>query len=106
MRAAAALLAAAAVLAAAAPARAADPGRWKQTGLSRVPFTYYQGVTSDDRGHFYFDGIFVGLYRADAQLHEQARADDVIPPAVSATESYNHIGDLTSDRAEGGRILL
>jgi hypothetical protein len=105
-RAAALLLAAAAVLASGAPARAADPGRWKQTGLSRIPFMYYQGVTSDDRGHFYFDGIFVGLYRADTNLAEQARNDDVIPPAVSATEGYNHMGDLTYDRAEGGRVLL
>jgi hypothetical protein len=105
-RAAALLLAAVAVLAVAAPARAADPGRWRQTGLSRVPLTYYQGVTSDGRGHFFFDGIFVGLYRADARLDEQARNDDVIPPAVSSTEGYNHIGDITYDPAEGGRILL
>src|SRR3954471_1198112 len=88
------------------PAHAADPGRWKQTGSSPIPFTYYQGVTSDDRGRFYFDGIFVGLYRADRKLSGEARQDEEIPPAVFATEGYNHMGDLTWDAAEGGRILL
>jgi hypothetical protein len=87
-------------------ARAADPGRWKETGHSPIPPTYYQGVTSDDRGHFYFDGIFAGLYRADRKLSEQARQDEEIPPAVFAAEGYNHMGDLTWDAAEGGRVLL
>src|SRR6478752_717568 len=87
-------------------ARAADPGRWTETGHSPIPFTYYQGVTSDDRGHFYFDGIFVGLYRADRGLSEQARQDEEIPPDVFAAEGYNHMGDLTWDAAEGGRVLL
>jgi hypothetical protein len=87
-------------------AGAADPGRWKQTGQSSIPITYYQGVTSDDRGHFFFDGIFVGLYRADLRLSEQARNDAAIPPTVFAAEGYNHMGDLTWDAAEGGRVLL
>ena len=87
-------------------ARAADPGRWTETGHSPISFTYYQGVTSDTGGRFYFDGIFVGLYRADRDLKEQARQDEEIPPAVFATEGYNHIGDLTWDAGEGGRVLL
>ena len=90
-------------------ARAADPGRWTETGHSPIPFTYYQGVTSDDRGRFFFDGIFVGLYRADRNLREQARQDEEIPPAVFAAEGYNHIGDITwvpPTPAEGGRVLL
>jgi hypothetical protein len=89
-----------------AAAQAADPGRWTLTGSSTMPLYYYQGVTSDPAGHFYFDGIDVGLYRTDAQLNEQARNDDVIPPAVTATEGYNHIGDISRDDREGGRILL
>jgi hypothetical protein len=95
------------LLAVLAPAaRAADPGRWKETGHSPISFTYYQGVTSDDRGRFFFDGIFVGLYRADRTLREQARRDEEIPPDVFAREGYNHMGDLTWDSAEGGRVLL
>jgi hypothetical protein len=87
-------------------ARAADPGRWTETGHSSIPLTYYQGVTSDARGRFFFDGIFVGLYRADRNLAEQARQDVEIPPSVVAAEGYNHMGDLTWDAAEGGRVLL
>src|SRR5215217_181543 len=30
-----------------ATAEAADPGRWNETGASRIPLQYYQGVTSD-----------------------------------------------------------
>jgi hypothetical protein len=75
-------------------------------GHATIPLRYYQGVTVDPAGSLYFDGIFTGLYRADAALREQAGTDDVIPPAVTATEGYNHIGDITWDRAEGGRVLL
>jgi hypothetical protein len=71
-----------------------------------MPLYYYQGVTSDPAGHFYFDGIEFGLYRTDSQLSEQARNDDVIPPQVTATEGYNHIGDISWDAREGGRIIL
>src|SRR3954451_3055626 len=103
-------LLAALLLAVLAPAaRGADPGRWTETGHSPIPFTYYQGVTSDDRGHFFFDGIFVGLYRADRNLREQARQDEEIPPDVFAREGYNHMGDITwipPTPAEGGRVLL
>jgi len=95
-----------ALVALSAAAQAADPGRWTQTGSSTMPLYYYQGVTSDPAGHFYFDGVDVGLYRTDSQLNEQARNDDVIPPAVTAAEGYNHVGDITWDGAEGGRILL
>ena len=89
-----------------APAQAADPGRWAFTGTSSMPLYYYQGVTADPAGRLYFDGIDFGLYRTDAQLREQARNDDVIPPAVTATEGYNHIGDISWDAAERGRIIL
>ncbi len=95
-----------AFLALPAAAQAADPGRWTLTGNSTMPLYYYQGVTSDPAGHFFFDGVDVGLYRTDSKLSEQARNDDVIPPAVTASEGYNHIGDITWDAQERGRILL
>jgi len=101
-------LAAAAIVVASAPASAgaADPGRWTLTGSSTMPLYYYQGVTSDPARALYFDGIDFGLYRTDSQLNEEARNDDVIPPAVTAREGYNHIGDISWDAAEGGRIVL
>jgi len=71
-----------------------------------MPLYYYQGVTADPARNLYFDGIDFGLYRTDAQLRETARNDDVIPPDVTAREGYNHIGDLSWDAAEHGRVLL
>jgi hypothetical protein len=88
------------------PARATDPGRWKETGTTTLPLVYYQGVTVDPARNFYFDGIFVGLYRTDSGFTERARIDDAIPPDVHLREGYNHIGDISYDRGEGGRILL
>src|SRR3954451_8931891 len=91
---------------AAAPAPPADPGRWRVTGTTTLPILYYQGVTVDPARNFYFDGIYVGLYRTDPGFTETGRTADVIPPDVHAREGYNHIGDISWDRAEGGRILL
>jgi hypothetical protein len=71
-----------------------------------MPLVYYQGVTADPDGNLYFDGIFSGLYRTDAKLRETARNDDVIPASVRANPGYNHIGDISWDAAEGGRLLL
>lgn len=101
-----ALLVSAVILAIAAGSAAADPGRWRATGVSRIPLEYYQGVTSDPLGHLWFDGVFAGLYRTDARLRERGRNDTVIPLAVTAAEGYNHVGDISWDAAEGGRILL
>jgi hypothetical protein len=101
-----ALLALATCLAVAAPARAADPGRWRLTGTTTLPIVYYQGVTVDPARNLFFDGVFVGLYRTDPAFRETGRNDDVIPPDVHAGEGYNHIGDISWDGAEGGRILL
>jgi hypothetical protein len=91
---------------AAAPASAKDPGRWKPTGRSPMPLNYYQGVTHDDRGKVYFSGVFEGLYRTDAKLNEEARNLDAIDPLAKATVGFNHIGDITWDAAEGGRVIL
>ena len=104
-------LAIAAVLAALsampAAAQAKDPGRWVLTGESSLPITYFQGLTSDPSGkHVYFDGVFQGLWRTTPLLAQTAGNGSEIPPGVQATEGYNHMGDPSYDRAEGGRILL
>ncbi len=87
-------------------AAAADPGRWRATGVSPIPLEYYQGIASDPAGRLWFDGVFAGLYRATAGLREQRRDDAVLPPDVIAREGYNHVGDISWDAREGGRILL
>jgi hypothetical protein len=87
-------------------AGAADPGRWLETGYSPVPLEYFQGVTTDRDGNFFFDGLQVGLYRTDPLLTEQARDESEIPLDVYLREGYNHIGDITWDKREGGRVLL
>ena len=96
------------LLAVLAPAaRAADPGRWRDAGRSIIPITYFQGVTSDTAGNLWFDGIQVGLYRTTPRLSQVSAVEDVIPPDVTATEGYNHVGDLSFDEtAGGGRVLL
>ena len=108
-RGAAALVASAAALALAGPASAADPGRWTNTGVSRIPLVYYQGVTTDPSRNFYFDGIYTGLFRTDRYLRQTAARPEpvgVIPATVRASELYNHIGDISHGTEEGGRILL
>ncbi|MEA2428888.1 MAG: hypothetical protein QOF37_2516 [Thermoleophilaceae bacterium] len=101
-----ALLALLLVAAAAPTARAADPGLWRETGLSDLPIVYYQGVTHDGGGNWLFDGIDTGLWRTDRAFNQTGGNPNVIPGSVGATEGYNHIGDLTFDRAEGGRVIL
>jgi hypothetical protein len=102
----AALVALIAVLATAGSARAADPGRWIEVGNTQVPIEYFQGITSDQHRNLYFDGFFSGLYGTNSDLLEFARAFNVIPGDVSQREGYNHIGDITWDKREGGRVLL
>jgi hypothetical protein len=99
------LLVAVAALAA-APARAQDPTRWRGVAVSRIPLPYYQGVASDPDGNVFFDGVFVGLHRTDDALRQRATVENVIPRAVTAREGYNHVGDITWDAREGGRVLL
>jgi hypothetical protein len=96
----------AAALLAASPAPAADPGKWVETGYSPVPLEYFQGVTSDPHRNLWFDGLQVGLYRTDSALNEQARDESMISAEVYLREGYNHIGDITWDRREHGRVLL
>ena len=79
---------------------------WTLAAFSKMPKEYYQGITSDRDGRFYFDGIWSGLYRTDSNLRETARNEHFIPPDVRRREGYNHLGDLSWDAGEGGRLLL
>lgn len=88
-----------------ASALARDPGRWQLTGYSSLPVQYWQGVTGD-RTRLFFDGIFEGLYATNRSLAQTVAVPQAIPPAVKVAEGYNHIGDVSFDRAEGGRVLL
>src|SRR4029450_7433352 len=106
MRRAWALLAAmAAAIVVAAPASAADPGRWRISDVRNVPLEYFQGLTHDPAGNRYFDGVFEGLYKTDADLGERARCPVALPASVQAL-GFNHIGDFPGDSAEGGRLIL
>jgi hypothetical protein len=88
-------------------AHAKAPGRWMLTGVSTLPIDYFQGLTSDSSGqNVWFDGPFEGLWRTTPLLRQLAGDPMEIPASVTATEGYNHMGDPTYDRNEGGRILL
>ena len=98
-----------ALLVPAGSAAAKDPGRWVFTGHRNVPIEYFQGVTANARPSLFFDGPTTGLYRTDSALHETARVANVIPVGVTATEGYNHIGDIAWDgppSGDPGRVLL
>ena len=88
-------------------ASAKDPGRWVVTGATSVPIDYFQGLTSNPADtSVYFVGLFQGLWKTTPRLRRTAGVPDAIPPSVAASEGYNHIGDPTWDRAEGGRVIL
>jgi hypothetical protein len=90
----------------AAPAHAGTAADWIRTGQSTMPLNYFQGITHDDDGHLYFDGISFGLYRTDLKLKEQRGVANAIDPAAGQNPGFNHIGDLTWQKAEGGRLIL
>jgi hypothetical protein len=94
-----------AALAAPGQASAADPGRWRLAQADSVPLSYFQGLTHSSAGSWFFDGITVGLFRTDRGLVQQAQAPDALTPDLAA-QGFNHIGDLTWDAREGGRLLL
>jgi hypothetical protein len=99
---------AAALTAATAPlALGADPGRWVETGRKTTSVSYWQGLTFDAGARsFYFDGVDTGLYRTTDSLGRTGGVGNVIPPSVKSAEGYNHLGDLSFDSAEQGRVLL
>jgi hypothetical protein len=70
-----------------------------------VSLSYFQGLTHSAAGAWFFDGIAVGLYRTDRDLRENATNPGALPPDLTA-QGFNHIGDLTWDAREGGRLLL
>ncbi len=101
-------IAAALVLAAAGQvgtATAAGHDRWTLTRARAVPLEYFQGLTHAPGGSRWFAGVYVGLYRTDRALREQARNPAALPAAVTAL-SFNHIGDLTYEPHRGGRLVL
>jgi hypothetical protein len=102
-------------LAAAAPAaHAATPpptiqstGNWVLTNAEPTPIQWFQGLTHTAADDFLFVGINQGGYRASSATLQQLAANNaLIPPAVQADPGFNHIGDPTYDRGEGGRLLL
>jgi hypothetical protein len=94
-----------AALALAGPARAADPDRWRLSQADSVSLNYFQGLTHAASGSLFFDGITVGLYRTDRELVQKALVANALTPDLTA-QGFNHIGDLTWDAREGGRLLL
>jgi hypothetical protein len=90
---------------AATPASAQDPGRWSRAQADRVPLEYFQGLTHSPARTWFFVGVVQGAYATDYALREQARNPQVLPPDVTAL-GFNHIGDPSYDRGEGGRLLL
>ena len=87
------------------PASGADPGRWRLAQADSVPLSYFQGLTHSAAGSWFFDGITVGLFRTDRALVQKASNPSALTPDLTA-QGFNHVGDLTWDAREGGRLLL
>jgi hypothetical protein len=103
----AAALAAGVLASTAAPAAAAiATGRWVVSNERPVPLEWFQGLTHAPGGSRFFAGVFEGVTRTDAALRQRVRAEAAIPAEVKAQYGFDHIGDPTYDRAEGGRLLL
>lgn len=81
-----------------------DPGRWKLVSATSIRIFYYQGMTHDDRGHFFFDGIENGLFKTDGSFTQLGGTTPYIPADVAARDKYNHIGAITY--AKGRGVLL
>ena len=90
---------------AAPPASGADPGRWRLAQADSVPLSYFQGLTHSAGGAWFFDGITVGLFRTDRDLVQKTDNPSALTPDLTSL-GFNHIGDLTWDAREGGRLLL
>jgi hypothetical protein len=81
-----------------------DPGRWKLVSTTSIRIFYYQGMTQDDEGHFYFDGVDNGLFMTDSSFNQIAGTTPYIPADVAARDKYNHIGAITFSKTAG--VLL
>lgn len=81
-----------------------DPGRWNLVSTTSIRIFYYQGMTHDDQGNLYFDGIDNGLFKTDSSFNQVAGTTPYIPAAVAARDKYNHIGAITYSKTVG--VLL
>ena len=70
-----------------------------------MPLSYFQGLTHSAGGAWFFDGITVGLFRTDRDLVQKTDNPSALTPDLTSL-GFNHIGDLTWDAREGGRLLL
>ena len=101
------LVALAAFAAAPAAAGAKDPGPLDRHRRQLGPERLLPGPHVDPAGRAVcFTGFFQGLWKTTPALRRTAGVPVAIPPAVLAAEGYNHIGDPTWDRGEGGRVIL
>jgi hypothetical protein len=94
-----------AALLAAGPAGAAAPDRLRLADARPVPIEYFQGLTHDNAGGRYFDGVTQGVYRTDSALRERARNPAAITLPVATAFGFNHIGDIGFSAALGGVVL-
>jgi hypothetical protein len=81
-----------------------DPGRWSMVSTTSVRIFYYQGMTQDDQGDFYFDGVDNGLFKTDGSFNQVAGTTPYIPADVASRDKYNHIGAIAF--AKGVGVLL
>jgi hypothetical protein len=81
-----------------------DPGRWSLVSTTSIRIFYYQGMTQDDQGNFYFDGVDNGLFKTDSSFTQIAGTTPYIPAAVAARDKYNHIGAIAYSKSTG--VLL
>jgi hypothetical protein len=81
-----------------------DPGRWSLVSTTSMRIFYYQGMTHDDQGNFYFDGVDNGLWKTNSSFVQTAGTTPYIPAAVAARDKYNHIGAITYSKSTG--VLL
>jgi hypothetical protein len=81
-----------------------DPGRWTLVSTTSIRIFYYQGMTQDDQGDFYFDGVDNGLWKTDSSFTQIAGGTPYIPAAVAARDKYNHIGAIAYSKSTG--VLL
>jgi hypothetical protein len=78
-----------------------DPGRWKLVSTTSMRIFYYQGMTNDNKGHLFFDGVDNGLWKTDTSFNQLGGSTPYIPADVAARDKYNHIGAITYSSSTG-----